>query len=120
MMEPCPPALLARILDLSDDQKKQISAVLKNAREDAVPLLKKREENFRQLRKVEGTPVFDEKTVSAVARSIGGIEAEMIVSRAKTHARIRELLTPAQRELVSRIEPWIFGPPLPPPCGKPR
>jgi len=116
---PCPPACLAAVLDLNDGQKKQISTVLKSAREDIVPLLKKREESLRLLRRAERAPVFDEKAVGEVARSLGRIETEMIMSRAKAHARIRDLLTPAQRDLVLRLMPWFDGAPcMPPGRGK--
>jgi Spy/CpxP family protein refolding chaperone len=99
-----PPMILLRLLDLTDAQKKQIAAVVRGKREQTSSLLEKRAELGRQLRQAEGTESLDEKKVRNLTANLAQLKADLIVSRAKARGQVRAVLTPAQRELVKKLD----------------
>ena len=100
----CPPAFLLKLLDLTDTQKKQIATVVQGQREKTSSILQKRAELRRQLRKAERVEPFDEKQVRNIASNLAQLEGDMIVSRAKVRSQVSAVLTPAQRDMVKKLE----------------
>lgn len=105
MPPPCFQECLKKLLDLTVDQKKRISALLLDEREKSLPLLKREADVRRQLHQAERAASFDESAVRTRADSLARIETELIVLRARTHAGILSVLTPEQRRLTEKLEP---------------
>lgn len=101
---PCCRECLVKLVDLSGEQKKRISSLLQEERSAASPLVKKEEELRRQLRRTEQEAHFDESGVRKIAENLAGIEAELMVIRARTQNRILAVLTPEQRRVTEKLE----------------
>jgi Spy/CpxP family protein refolding chaperone len=110
------PAELARILELNDSQQAQIKAILDEEGDKGLAQHEKQSELRRKLHLAEQAALFDEQAVRSIATALAGVEAERIVSRAKTQNRIKGVLTPAQRSLAARLVPEREERPAPP-CG---
>jgi Spy/CpxP family protein refolding chaperone len=100
----CPPAFLMKLLDLSDAQKKQIAAIVQGRREKTSSLLKQRGELRRQLRQAERAEPFSEKQVRNITSNLAKLEADMIISRVGLRSQVKAVLTPAQRDMVKKLE----------------
>jgi len=94
---------MAKDLDLSADQKKQIGALLKTEREQNGPTMKKLAEGRKQLDHVADAATFDEAAVKSLAANQAALMQEMMVSRARTHHQVNALLTPEQREKAAKL-----------------
>ena len=97
------PAGLARILDLSETQKGAIQIILDEEKAKGLSRRKKAPELRQQLRLAERAATFNEQAVKTSAYALAAIEAEGVVSRAKTRFRIDAVLTQAQRSLAEKI-----------------
>lgn len=95
---------LMKVLDLNDAQKKQIAVIILEEREKVLPVLKKRAEVREKINQAERAATFDEKSVRTLSGNLAQLEADMMVSRVKTRSRVSAVLTPAQRELVKKLE----------------
>lgn len=105
---------MARGLDLSEDQQKQIAAIFEEQRGRHRPEKDREAKLHDQLHQLELAATFDEQAVKAVANSLAALEAERVVARARTHAKINAVLTPAQRALAEKMRPQKGElPPLP-------
>jgi Spy/CpxP family protein refolding chaperone len=100
----CPPGLLLKLLDLTDAQKKQIAAIVQGRREKTSSLLKQRAELRRQLRQAERAEPFEEKQVRSITSNLSKLEADMIISRAGLRSQVIAVLTPAQRDMMKKLE----------------
>src|ERR1700752_714851 len=98
---------LARDLNLTEDQKTQISKIQDSFRGNDKALL----DQMRTLRQDEPDSLagaFDEAAVRAAAEARAKIQVELEISRAKMMSQIAAVLTPEQRaQLVARRQ----GPP---------
>ena len=79
-------------LDLTDDQKTQIKAILKDEGPRIEPLADQ-----------VITQQFDEPAVRSAAATAASAETEMAVERARTVSRLRGLLTPDQQAQIETI-----------------
>ena len=111
------PAPLARALDLSEAQRKQIDSIVDEQRGLNHARMKKERALREQLRGIEEAFPFNEVALQGAAQKLAALEVERLVSRAKTHARIEALLTPAQRSLAERLRPRKEDARPEPPCG---
>jgi Spy/CpxP family protein refolding chaperone len=96
-------ARMAKKLDLTEDQQKQIRAILESERQKAAPLRQQLAENREQVRKAIEAQRFDESAVRALAAGQTAARVELIVSRARAKSQIFALLTPEQRELAGKF-----------------
>lgn len=99
------PPPIARALDLSEAQKKQIGSIIDEQRGADQARMKKEHELREQLRGIEETVPLNEAALQGAAQQLAALEVERLVSRTRTHARIEALLTPAQRTLAERLRP---------------
>jgi Spy/CpxP family protein refolding chaperone len=117
MPHPCCRECQKKLLDLTGEQKKRITALVEDERDEVSPLLKKEEELRRQLHRAERAASFDESGVRKVAASLAQIETDLIVIRARTQSKILSVLTPEQRRMTEKLELSKEPRPLPPPQG---
>ncbi|GFO59981.1 hypothetical protein GMST_23060 [Geomonas silvestris] len=116
-MPPGPfPPFVGRALDLSDAQKGQIEAIMKEARDKEHARRGEAEDLHEKLRQAERAASFDETAVRGIANALAGLDAERLVARIKTHFRISAVLTPAQRTLAERMLPRPGDLPVPRHC----
>lgn len=108
---------LGRLLELSEAQKKQIQSIVDEERGKARAQKEREFDLHEQLHQLEQAATFDEPAVQKVATSLASLQAERLVARARMHARITALLTPAQRTLAEKMRPKKGELPPPPPCG---
>jgi len=118
MPSPCCRECLGKLIDLTGEQKKRISALLEDERNAVSPLLKREEELSRQLHRTEQAASFDESGVRKIAASLTQVGTELIVIRARTQNRILSVLTPEQRRLTEKLELSKVPRPFPPPKGE--
>ncbi len=90
-------------LDLTDEQRDQIGAILEAQRDATRPW----HEDVKSLgaaleEAIEAEP-FDEEAVRAVARQLADVRVELAVARARTAQEVRAVLTPAQRETLGEM-----------------
>ncbi|ABA87623.1 CpxP superfamily protein [Syntrophotalea carbinolica DSM 2380] len=87
-------------LDLSAAQRKEV----KKLRDESFKLAEKWHEKMaevrRKLRRASAPKTFDEKQLRTLVAEKSRIEADLMVDRAGTRARIYALLTPEQQELA--------------------
>jgi Spy/CpxP family protein refolding chaperone len=102
-------ARMAKKLDLTEAQQKQVQVILASAREQDAPLRQQLAESREKIRKAVETDPFDEVSVRTLAESQNKLRVDLTVSRARVEARIYALLTPEQREAARKLRPWGEG-----------
>ncbi len=98
---------LARKLDLGDDQRTQIEAVVEASKQQISAQRDKMQANREQLRSLTMQRPLDVAAVRTFADAQGDLNADMIVLRAQQRAKINTILTDEQRaelEDMSRKE----------------
>jgi protein CpxP len=97
--------LLGKIggLGVSDSQKQQIHAVLREFRPALQPLVAQYVQERRALRKAIHTAPVNEQAIRAQAARVAQIEADLDVKRAYLSERIRAVLTPQQIEKLKDL-----------------
>lgn len=91
-------------LNLTDEQRETIQKLLREARPTLQPLLKKLDEQRRELSKATETAPIDEAAIRAKAMNLATMEADLAVQKAKLFAQIKETLTPEQVERLSSLK----------------
>ena len=95
---------LAQRLNLTDDQKAQIKAVLQSERDTLKPLLGQLHTARANLRAAIQATGATETTVRAASARVAAVEADLAVERMKIFARIAPILTDEQRQRLSELE----------------
>jgi periplasmic protein CpxP/Spy len=91
-------------LDLSDAQKQQIAAIMKQQRQTTQPLMKQLEQaRAAQHTAIETVPV-NEAAVRAAAQAVAAAQADMAVQEAQLHADIFAVLTVEQQAKAKQLE----------------
>jgi len=113
---------LAKKLNLTDDQRTQMKAVMRKERPAMKPLFEQQHQVDLQLRQyVEGT--FDAAKVQALAAQKAQIQAQLTVAHTRIHNEMYQVLTADQKaqlkEMEARHESRMQqhmqdGPPAPP------
>jgi len=113
---------LAKKLNLTDDQRTQMKAVMRKERPAMKPLFEQQHQLDLQLRQyVEGT--FDAAKVQALAAQKAQIQAQITVAETRIHGEMYQLLTADQKEQLKEMEAnhearmqqhMQDGPPAPP------
>ena len=94
---------LAAKLNLSDDQKTQMQAILQKEKPTMEPLHQQERQIDQQLRQyAEGT--FDQANVSALAARKAQIQAALTVEQTRIHNELYQLLTADQKAQLKQME----------------
>ena len=98
-------ALLGKLVELgvSQTQKQQIHAVLRESRPTIKPLVTQYVQERRALRKAIHSVPVNEAAIRAQAARVAQIEADLDVKRAHVSERIRGVLTPEQVEKLKQL-----------------
>jgi periplasmic protein CpxP/Spy len=114
----------AKALNLTDDQKAQMTALMQKEHPAMKPLFQQQHQIDQELRQyVEGS--YDEAKVRALATQKAQVETELTVAQTRVHNGLYQLLTSDQRAQLkemeaqrdARIEAEMsrhHGPPTPP------
>ena len=93
----------AKALNLTDEQKTQMKAVMKKEHPVMKPLFQQSHQIDLQLRQyAEGT--FDETKVRALATQKAQVEVELAVQKTRIHNELFQLLTADQQAKMKEIE----------------
>ena len=94
---------LAAKLNLTDDQKTQMKALMQKERPTMQPLHEQERQIDQQLRQyVEGN--FDQAKVAALAGQKAQIQAQLTVEETKIHNQLYQLLTDDQKTQLKQME----------------
>jgi len=94
---------LAAKLNLTDDQKTQMKAIMQKEHPAMKPLHQQMEQVDQQLRQyVEGN--FDEAKVQALALQKAQLQAQMTVQETRTHNELYQVLTSDQKAHLKQME----------------
>jgi periplasmic protein CpxP/Spy len=94
---------MAAKLNLTDDQKTQMKAVMQKERPTMQPLHQQERQIDQQLRQyVEGN--FDQAKVAALAGQKAQIQAQLTVEETKIHNQLYQLLTDDQKTQLKQME----------------
>lgn len=94
---------LAQKLNITEDQKTQMKAVLQKERPTVEPLMQQQHQIDSQLRQyVEGT--FDQAKVQVLAAQKAQIQAQLTVQQTRIHNELYQLLTPDQQSQLKQLE----------------
>jgi Spy/CpxP family protein refolding chaperone len=93
----------ARQLNLTDEQKTQMKAIVQKEHLAMKPLLEQQRQIDLQLRQnVEGT--YDAAKVQALAAQKAQIQAQLTVAETRMHSELYQLLTPDQQSQLKEME----------------
>jgi periplasmic protein CpxP/Spy len=93
----------SKALNLTEDQKTQMKALMDKARPSMKPLMQQQRQIDQQLRQyVEGT--YDEAKVRTLATQKAQLEAELTVAHTRIHNQMYQLLTPDQQTKLKELE----------------
>ena len=90
-------------LDLTDDQKTQVKAILKEEQPTIDPLLDELVRSKTALFDAVHGRTFDEKAVRAAASASAKAQSDLAVAKARLVSRFRGILTDAQRDRLDAI-----------------
>jgi Spy/CpxP family protein refolding chaperone len=90
-------------LDLSDEQRAEIEAIMTASRDEGGALREQMQELRTAYRETHEPGVFDEAAIRAHAAEVAAIQVEMQVHRARTHADVYNVLTPEQQEELKEL-----------------
>jgi periplasmic protein CpxP/Spy len=94
---------LSRELNLTDDQKAQMKALMQKEHPTMKPLFQQERQIDQQLRQyVEGS--FDPAKVQALAAQKAQVQAQITVNETRIHNQLYQLLTPDQQSHLKEIE----------------
>jgi Spy/CpxP family protein refolding chaperone len=92
-----------RQLDLTDQQKTQMKAIMQKEGPAMKPLFQQLHQSETQLRQfAEGT--YDDAKVRGAAAQQAQIQAELTVQRTKIHNELYQILTPEQQTKLKELE----------------
>jgi periplasmic protein CpxP/Spy len=94
---------LAAKLNLTDDQKTQMKAIMQKEKPTMQPLHQQEHQIDQQLRQyVEGS--FDQAKVAALAAQKAQIQAQMTIEQTRVHNEFYQLLTADQKAQLKQME----------------
>jgi periplasmic protein CpxP/Spy len=93
----------AKSLNLSDEQKAQMTALMQKEHPAMKPLFQQQHQLEQQLRQyVEGT--YDDVKVRALAVQKAQVETELTVAQTRVHNQLYQLLTEDQKAQLKQLE----------------
>ena len=97
------PGFPARELNLTDDQKTQMKAIMQKEHPSMKPLLEQLHQIDLQLRQyVEGS--FDQAKVLALAKQKAKIQSQLTVAETRVHNQLYQLLTSDQKLQLKQLD----------------
>jgi Spy/CpxP family protein refolding chaperone len=90
-------------MDLSDEQERQVAALLKSHREEVAQLLGTMEQTRTALRGAMLATEYSEKGIKEAARAVAEQQEQMILFRTKVMNEIRAILTAEQNERLLKF-----------------
>jgi periplasmic protein CpxP/Spy len=90
-------------LDLSDQQKTDIKAVMQGLRKDMKPLMESTRANLEQLRTLVTAKSYDKGAVAAVAKKEGELATQRIVMTSEAMSKALGYLTDQQRAKLEQM-----------------
>jgi periplasmic protein CpxP/Spy len=93
----------AKQLNLTDEQKTQMKAVMQKERPTMKPLMQQQHQIDLQLRQYVQGP-FDQAKVQALATQKATIQAQLTVAETQVHNQLYQLLTPDQQSQLKQME----------------
>lgn len=104
---------IAERLDLTDEQKAQIKAVLLDEKEALKSLFTRLHTARKGLREAIHASSATEASVRAASAKVAAVEADLAVERLKLHGTISPVLTEEQRakaaEMEKRLDEFVAG-----------
>lgn len=101
--------MMAELLELSDAQQEQISAIHEKKRTDMAAVREQMQAGREQMRALVEAETFDEAAVRSLATSQATLKADMMVAKAKVKHEVFSLLTAEQQEKAKKFEPMLQG-----------
>ena len=95
---------MARALDLTDDQKASVKALMEEQRKAAEPLWQQHRELRQQIRQQLDSGSPDPATVGRLTIQASGVGKQLRDARAQTKERLAALLTPEQKTRLDALE----------------
>jgi periplasmic protein CpxP/Spy len=95
---------IAEKLNLTDEQKTQIKAVLNGEKDALQPLLGRLRDARKNLRAAIRASDTNETSVRAAAAEVAAVEGDLAVERMKLYGKIAPILTDTQRQQISDFE----------------
>jgi Spy/CpxP family protein refolding chaperone len=92
---------IAEKLNLTDDQKSQIKAVLSGEKDTLKTLLTQLHDARKDMRAAIQASGANETSVRAAATKVASVEADLAVERMKLYGKIAPVLTDEQRQKIS-------------------
>jgi len=93
----------AKQLNLTDDQKTQMKAIMQKEHPTMKPLFQQQHQIDQQLRQfVEGP--FDQAKVQALATQKAQVQAQLTVAETRIHNQLYQLLTPDQQSQLKQMQ----------------
>lgn len=96
-------AMIARHLDMTDEQKAQLREVLDAARPEADRLADEMVNNRHSMKAFRESDSYSEEDIRAIADEKGRLIADMMVLHARVHTQIKSILTPEQLERFEKM-----------------
>lgn len=101
--------MMSERLGLSEEQQEKIEAIREEERTNIKALRENTRDYQEQMRVLTDEGTFDEKAIRTIAEEKAKIQVEMAVTRARMHSQIREIMTPEQQELATKLRSDHFG-----------
>jgi periplasmic protein CpxP/Spy len=93
----------ARALNLTDDQRTQMKAIMTKEKPTLTPLLNQMATTRQQLRQLEMSGTFDEGKVRELATQQAQTMTELTVQKARIRSELYQVLTPEQKTKMTQI-----------------
>lgn len=88
---------MAKLMDLSDQQKEEIKEIMLATRQQMLPLRNQMGEQMARLRTLRTSDEVDFEAINAVTEDLGDTRVEMMKKRLASEQEVRALLTEEQR-----------------------
>lgn len=95
---------IAEKLNLSDEQKTQVKAILEDSKTRVKPLMDAMHENHKQAENLGADGVFNEEQVNQIAQKQSETMKQLFIEKEKTKAQIFAVLTPEQRTEAAKMK----------------
>jgi len=94
----------ANQLGLSDSQKTKAKVILQSNKDVVKPMVDNLRAEQKVLQSLLHADDFEESAIRAETAKISAIQADLHVNRAKTDSKLRAILTPAQINILKKIQ----------------
>lgn len=95
---------IAEKLNLTDEQKTQVKAILEESKTRIKPLMEAMRENHKQAANLGTDGTFNEEQVNQIANRQSETMKQLFIEKEKTKAQIFAVLTPEQRTEAAKMK----------------